>query len=165
MGRNDSHYVRPVRQCLGRQSRGRGGSLRGPHPFGRLSVDPPAQFFEPFPSDRPLCHWHCRYFARLMHPHSSGSLQRYFLGFGRRFTWTSNLTVPPGHQMTFQDALRVSAENMTLKIMLPSWTMKLTERTRKINLAFNEVEVPVSTRYMLCPPRLTYWTAIYGRND
>jgi hypothetical protein len=49
--------------------------------------------------------------------------------------------------MTFQDALRVSSENMTLKIMLPSWTMRLTERTRKINLAFKEVEVPVPTRY------------------
>jgi len=60
-------------------------------------------------------------------------------GFGRRVTWTSDLIVPPGHQMTFKDALHVSSANMFLKLVLPNWTMNLTERTRKLNLAINEL--------------------------
>jgi hypothetical protein len=46
--------------------------------------------------------------------------------------------------MTFKDALHVSSKNPGLKIVLPSWAMNLTEHTRKINLAFNELEVLLS---------------------
>jgi hypothetical protein len=46
--------------------------------------------------------------------------------------------------MTFKDALNVLSKNLGLKIVLPSWAMILTEHTRKVNLAFNELEV-------LCP--------------
>jgi hypothetical protein len=46
MGRNDPDHVRPVRQCLGRQSRSRVGSLRRYHPSGRLIVDLLAQIFQ-----------------------------------------------------------------------------------------------------------------------
>jgi len=60
-------------------------------------------------------------------------------GFGRRVTWTSDMIVPPGHQMTFKDALHISSANIFFKIILPNWTMNLTERTRKINLAVNEL--------------------------
>ncbi|KAN0127114.1 Cytochrome P450, partial [Lactarius tabidus] len=60
-------------------------------------------------------------------------------GFGRRVTWTSDLTVPAGHQMTFKDALHISSTSLILKLILPSWTMKLTERTRKADLAINEL--------------------------
>jgi hypothetical protein len=85
------------------------------------------------------------------------------LGFGRRVTWTSDLIVPPGHQMTFKDALHVLSSNLIFKIALPKWSMHLTERLRRINLAFDEMKVPCPARYLLCP-RLTHWTAIYGRN-
>jgi cytochrome P450 len=60
-------------------------------------------------------------------------------GFGRRVTWTSDLTVPPGHQMTFKDALHFSSTSLILKIILPSWMMKLTERTRNADFAMNEL--------------------------
>ncbi|KAH9018729.1 cytochrome P450 [Lactarius pseudohatsudake] len=60
-------------------------------------------------------------------------------GFGRRVTWTSDLTVPPGHQMTFKDALHNVSSNLLLKMGVPSWAMKLTERTRRVNLAFDEL--------------------------
>ena len=63
------------------------------------------------------------------------------LGFGRRVTWTSDLAVPAGHQMTFKDALHVSSTSLILKIVLPSWTMKLTEHTRKADRAINELKV------------------------
>ncbi|KAH9172708.1 cytochrome P450 [Lactarius sanguifluus] len=61
-------------------------------------------------------------------------------GFGRRVTWTSNLVVPPGHQMTFKDAFHILSSNMGLKIILPNWAMNLTEHTRRVNLAFNELK-------------------------
>ena len=67
-----------------------------------------------------------------------------FLGFGRRVTWSSDLIVPPSHQMTFKEALNVSSANLGLKIVVPSWAMSLTKHTRKVKLAFNELEV-------LCP--------------
>ncbi|KAH9172715.1 cytochrome P450 [Lactarius sanguifluus] len=60
--------------------------------------------------------------------------------FGRRVTWTSDLIVPPGHQMTFKDALHTLSSNLGLKIILPNWAMNLTEHTRRINLAFNELK-------------------------
>ncbi|KAI9438703.1 cytochrome P450 [Lactarius indigo] len=61
-------------------------------------------------------------------------------GFGRRVTWTSDLIVPPGHQMTFKDALHILSANLGLKILLPNWAMNLTAHTRKVNLAFNELK-------------------------
>ncbi len=64
------------------------------------------------------------------------------LGFGRRVTWTSDLTAPPGHQMPFKDALHVVCANLILKVGAPKWVMNLTEHTRRVNLAFNELKVP-----------------------
>ncbi|KAH9057198.1 family 614/534 cytochrome P450 [Lactarius vividus] len=61
-------------------------------------------------------------------------------GFGRRVTWTSDLTVPPGHQMTFKDALHIVSTKLFLKMVAPDWVMNLTERTKNISLAFSELE-------------------------
>jgi hypothetical protein len=44
--------------------------------------------------------------------------------------------------MTFKDALQVSSQSLLLKIILPSWTMKLTEHTRKADQALSELKVP-----------------------
>ncbi|KAH9003544.1 cytochrome P450 [Lactarius hatsudake] len=60
-------------------------------------------------------------------------------GFGRRVTWTSDLTVPPGHQMSFKDALHIVSSNLIIKMGVPNWAMKLTEHTRRVNLAFDEL--------------------------
>ena len=139
MGRNNPHHVRLVRQCLGRQSRSRVGSLCRYHPSGRRIIDLPTQIY-PCPSDHPFCNWRCRYFAPpwiLILIFATCSL-----GFGRRVTWTSDLIVPPGHQMTFKNALNVSSANLFLKLVIPSWAMSLTEHTREINVAFKELKVP-----------------------
>jgi len=61
-------------------------------------------------------------------------------GFGRRVAWTSDVNVPPGHQMTFKDALHILSANLIFKVSLPSWTKNLTENTRKTELAFNELK-------------------------
>jgi cytochrome P450 len=42
--------------------------------------------------------------------------------------------------MTFKDALHIVSSNLFLKISLPSWIANLTEHTRKIELAFNELK-------------------------
>ena len=62
-------------------------------------------------------------------------------------TWTTDLVVPPGHQMTFKDALHVLSTNIVLKIILPNWAKNLTKQTRKVNLAFTELKV--------CYPKLS----------
>ncbi|KAH9008126.1 cytochrome P450, partial [Lactarius pseudohatsudake] len=60
-------------------------------------------------------------------------------GSAARVTWTSDLSVPPGHQMPFKDALYIVSTNLILKMGVPNWAMKLTERTRRVNLAFDEL--------------------------
>jgi len=65
-------------------------------------------------------------------------------GFGRRVTWTSDHVVPPGHQMTFKDALHIFSANISMKLILPSWAENVTKHTRKVNLAFLELK-----QYML----------------
>ena len=66
--------------------------------------------------------------------------------------------------MTLKDALHVSSTSLILKMVLPSWEMKLTERTRKADQELNELKVPYPTTYLLNPSWLMYRTAIYDRN-
>jgi hypothetical protein len=63
------------------------------------------------------------------------------LGFGRRVTWTSDLVVPPGHQMTFKDALHILSTNLIQKAIIPDWAMHLMKHSRKVELAFQELKV------------------------
>jgi hypothetical protein len=62
-------------------------------------------------------------------------------GFGRRVTWTSDLVVPPGHQMTFKDALHILSTNLIMKIILPDWAKNLTKHSRKVHQSFVELKV------------------------
>ncbi|KAH9998678.1 cytochrome P450 [Russula vinacea] len=61
--------------------------------------------------------------------------------FGRRMTWTTDLVVPPGHQMTFKDALQIFSTNLILKFVLPGWAKYFSKHARKIDLAFIELKV------------------------
>ena len=63
------------------------------------------------------------------------------LGFGRRLTWTSDLVIPPGHQMTFKDALHILSANLMMKLSLPGWTKNLTKHNRKVQQSFVELKV------------------------
>lgn len=65
------------------------------------------------------------------------------VGFGRSISWEDDATMPSGHQMTFKDALHVVSSDIFLKLIVPNWALGLTERTRKVRLAFNELQVPV----------------------
>jgi hypothetical protein len=63
------------------------------------------------------------------------------LGFGRQVTWSSDIDIPPGHEMTYKDALHVLSTNVLLKIFIPEWAKNLTKRTARVHLAFCELEV------------------------
>jgi hypothetical protein len=69
-------------------------------------------------------------------------------GFGRRVTWTSDLVVPHGHQMTFKDALHFFSTNLIQKFLQPKWATHLTKHSRKIELAFMELKVCRLTVYV-----------------
>ena len=63
------------------------------------------------------------------------------IGFGRRVTWKTDLVVPSGHQMTFNDALHIVTANLVVHLSLPNWAKYLTKHTRKVDLAFTEIKV------------------------
>ena len=64
------------------------------------------------------------------------------LGFGRSVSWKKDgAIIPPGHKMTYNDALHVSANDFILKVAVPGWALGLTPRLRKVKLAFEELEV------------------------
>jgi hypothetical protein len=65
-------------------------------------------------------------------------------------TWTSDLVIPPGHQMTFKDALHIMSTNLVVKIILPNWAKYLTKHTRKVDLAFTEIKVRYFKSSQLC---------------
>lgn len=63
------------------------------------------------------------------------------LGFGRQLTWSSDLDIPPGHQMTFKDALHVLSTKIIMKIIVPEWAKNLNKEIGRVHLAFHEMEV------------------------
>jgi hypothetical protein len=63
------------------------------------------------------------------------------IGFGRRVTWTSDQVVPPGHQMTFKEALHTFSTNIIMEIALPNWAKNFSKLTRTVHLAFMELKV------------------------
>ncbi|KAI0064390.1 hypothetical protein BV25DRAFT_316258 [Artomyces pyxidatus] len=72
-------------------------------------------------------------------------------GFGRRISWIDELAVPAGHQLTFKDALHVVSSEVVTKILVPDWAADLTSRTRKVRLAYEELDV--CPRFFLRPLR------------
>ncbi|KAH9998648.1 cytochrome P450 [Russula vinacea] len=87
---------------------------------------------------------HVSYLHFPLHHHQISLFAISAAGFGRRVTWTTDLVVPPGHQMTFKDALRTLSTNFPLIIILPGWAKNLTKHTRRVHLAFDELK-----QYML----------------
>ncbi|EKM52729.1 uncharacterized protein PHACADRAFT_261335 [Phanerochaete carnosa HHB-10118-sp] len=67
-------------------------------------------------------------------------------GFGRRMTWQEDSKLSPGHKMTFKEALHNFSLDFFIKLTTPDWLLKLglTERMKRANLAFQELE-----QYML----------------
>ena len=65
-----------------------------------------------------------------------------FLGFGKSVSWKEGgAIIPPGHMMTYEDALHVATNDFIIKIVAPSWAMGLTPRLRRVKLGFEELHV------------------------
>ncbi|KDR75778.1 hypothetical protein GALMADRAFT_248465 [Galerina marginata CBS 339.88] len=65
-------------------------------------------------------------------------------GFGRSISWQEDTKIPPGHLMTFKDALHVVTTDFFVKLFVPEWGMGLTQRLKTARLAFDELR-----QYML----------------
>ena len=88
------------------------------------------------------------------HRSSRGRLIQTLLGFGHRATWTTDLVVPPGHQMTLKDTLHTLSTSLVLELAVPNWAKNLTKRTREVHLAFMELKVCYSKSSQTCMPHL-----------
>ena len=74
-----------------------------------------------------------------------------FLGFGRSVSWKEDGTIiPPGHTMTYKDALHVTTNDFILKLVIPGWALGLTPRLRKVKLGFEELHVCVANDILRC---------------
>ena len=85
-------------------------------------------------------------------------------GFGRRIGWKEESILPAGHKLTFkvceldfcsffevftqrQDALATVSHTAVIKAVLPDWAMNLSEKTRDVKVAYDELEVRQSLVY------------------
>ncbi|KAF8895567.1 cytochrome P450 [Infundibulicybe gibba] len=64
-------------------------------------------------------------------------------GFGRSISWEEDSAIPPGHKLSFKDALHIVSTGVIAKIIVPDWAMGMTSHLREIRLAFSELQ-----RYM-----------------
>ncbi|VDB94071.1 unnamed protein product [Peniophora sp. CBMAI 1063] len=65
-------------------------------------------------------------------------------GFGQRFSWQEDESVPEGHQMTFREALHSLCAGLIIVFAVPRWAMFLTSRLRVVRQSIDEVQ-----KYML----------------
>ncbi|KAF8903954.1 cytochrome P450 [Gymnopilus junonius] len=62
-------------------------------------------------------------------------------GFGRRISWHDDVVIPPGHTMTYKDALHIVSSDVFFKVLLPDWALSnLGPRMKNIKTAFDELE-------------------------
>ncbi|GJE97102.1 cytochrome P450 [Phanerochaete sordida] len=67
-------------------------------------------------------------------------------GFGKSASWQSDLLPPPGHKLSFKDALHVVSVDMFIQVACPKllWKFAPTKRIANVKLAYEELE-----QYML----------------
>ncbi|KAG8744455.1 hypothetical protein FRC10_010125 [Ceratobasidium sp. 414] len=60
---------------------------------------------------------------------------------GYRLSWTEDYEQPwPGFTMSFQNAVKVVSTSIVARVLTPKWADGLTEKTRTISTAFDELE-------------------------
>ncbi|TEB38356.1 cytochrome P450 [Coprinellus micaceus] len=65
-------------------------------------------------------------------------------GFGKRMSWKDTEVASEGHKLSFKQALHHVASDVFIKLGVPHWAMGLTERTRKAQESFDELEKYIS---------------------
>ncbi|OJA09560.1 hypothetical protein AZE42_01136 [Rhizopogon vesiculosus] len=61
-------------------------------------------------------------------------------GFGRHISWKDDAVIPPGHQLTFKDALLTTSHDLFIKLLVPRWAMGFTKRFRRARLESDELQ-------------------------
>ncbi|KAJ3514321.1 hypothetical protein NLJ89_g2442 [Agrocybe chaxingu] len=61
--------------------------------------------------------------------------------FGRRISWQEDVAIPPGHEMSFKDALHIVSTDIFIKMFTPEKLLGLTTKFRRIRRAFEELEM------------------------
>lgn len=56
-------------------------------------------------------------------------------------SWKDTEVASEGHKLSFKQALHHVASDVFIKLGVPHWAMGLTERTRKAQESFDELEV------------------------
>ncbi|KIJ46886.1 hypothetical protein M422DRAFT_29073 [Sphaerobolus stellatus SS14] len=62
-------------------------------------------------------------------------------GFGRRISWEEDSDIPPGHTMSFNDAVHQVASKLVIRIATPNWVYPFSRRLLRIQAAFYEFEL------------------------
>ncbi|KAF8587184.1 cytochrome P450 [Ramaria rubella] len=62
-------------------------------------------------------------------------------GFGRRVSWAEDKQIPPGHQMSFKDALHSASTYLSLKLIIPNWVYRFSKFLRHVQLANDELQM------------------------
>ncbi|KAF9267532.1 cytochrome P450 [Marasmius fiardii PR-910] len=62
-------------------------------------------------------------------------------GFGKRMSWNDNHSVPEGHELSFKETFQTVSQGVFVKLLTPDWFPNLTERIRKVRLAFDELQL------------------------
>lgn len=60
-------------------------------------------------------------------------------GYGYRFQWESSAAIPPGHQLSFRDSIRITLDNLITLAVVSPWLRKLPiKHLRETQLAYME---------------------------
>ncbi|KAI3602256.1 cytochrome p450 [Moniliophthora roreri] len=62
-------------------------------------------------------------------------------GFGKRLGWKKDHLVPPGHQLSFEETFQIVSKDIFIKLVVPDWIPSITEKIRKVRLAFDELKM------------------------
>ena len=65
------------------------------------------------------------------------------------------MRVPPGHKMSFKDALHYTSTNMIVPVVFPGWALNLTAKLRTIRDAVKELRVCTPSLSSLVIVKLT----------
>ena len=74
--------------------------------------------------------------------------------FGRDVSWKEDTSIPPGHKLSYKDALHITTTNNLLRILVPDWAMGLTQKLRDTKQAYDEIHVSFKPRL---PCSCAYW--------
>ncbi|KLO20769.1 cytochrome P450 [Schizopora paradoxa] len=62
-------------------------------------------------------------------------------GFGHSVSWSEDSDLNPGHRMTFRTALTIVCKDLFLKLIVPRWASRFSQRYKNIFIAFDELKL------------------------